>query len=75
MGLISGLLNLYILVIIIDTILSYIPKYQYKSWVLKVRALADFTQKPIRKILPRDIPFDISPLVVILAIKLIQMLW
>lgn len=69
------LIDIYILVIIVDAILSFFPQLRFNQIVLTLRKLADFTQKPIRKYLPADVPFDPSPLIVILLLNLIKALW
>jgi len=68
-------LNLYIIVLIVDAILSFFPQLRHQQAVIYLRQAADFSCKPIRKLLPPDLPFDFSPIVVILAIQLIKALW
>jgi len=70
MGIIRLIIDLYIFVIILDTILSFLPQYRHLSWVSTVRKAADFTLRPIRKQMPADLPFDFSPLVAIILLKL-----
>lgn len=72
---IRALLNLYILILVVDTILSYLPQFRNTPWGLKIKKVADFSLAPIRKVLPPDLPFDISPIIVILLVKLIEALW
>ena len=76
---IRALINLYILLIIIDTILSYLPQFKYQRWALYVRRYSNFTLNPVRRLikryLPADFPFDISPIVVIVVLKLFEALW
>lgn len=69
------LLNLYIYLLIIDAILSFFPHLRRHVVVANIRRAADFTCAPVRKILPRDLPVDFSPVVVILAIYLLMALW
>lgn len=69
------LINAYILVVILDAVLSYFPGLKGQSWVQILRQIADFTQKPIRKVLPPDMPIDLSPLIVILGLQLLMALW
>ena len=69
------ILHLYVFVIILDSVLSYMPQYQNEPWAKFVKQLADYTLKPIRKILPQDLPFDFSPLIVIIILQLIPGLW
>ena len=72
---IRSLLNLYVLVLIIDVILSYLPQFRHQPWAQFIRKAADFTCKPIRKILPPDLPFDFSPMIVIMGLQLLKVLW
>lgn len=72
---IRAILNLYIFVIIIDAILSYFPQFRHHEWARQIRKLANFTLDPVRKLLPRDLPLDFSPLVVIIVIQMIMALW
>lgn len=69
------LLNLYILVIVVDIILSYLPQFKHKQWAISIRKAADFTCQPIRRILPPDLPVDVSGFIVIVGIRLIIGLW
>lgn len=73
---IRAIIDLYVLLLIVDVILSYLPQYRNTVWGVKVRKFADFTCAPIRRILPaHDLPFDFSPMVVILILKLLEVLW
>ena len=72
---IRALLDLYTLLLIADVVLSYLPQYRYAPVVVYIRKASDLTCKPIRKLLPKDLPFDFSPLIVILIINLIKALW
>lgn len=69
------LLDLYVYVIIIDAILSFFPDLRRHQAVIYLRRAADFTCAPVRRLLPRDLPLDFSPIVVILAIYLLKALW
>lgn len=69
------LINVYIVFLIFDAILSYFPNYYRTDWGKKIKMTADFTCKHVRKHLPPDLPFDISPVIVILSLKLIELLW
>ena len=66
---IRSLINLYVLVLIIDVILSYLPQYRHQPWAQFIKKAADFTCKPIRQIMPPDLPFDFSGFIVIVALK------
>ncbi len=72
---IRSLIELYIFVIIIDTILSYLPQFKKTLWAQKIRQVCGYTTEPIRRYLPEDLPFDISPLVVIVALKIVVAIW
>jgi YggT family protein len=76
---IRTLIYLYTLIIIANTILSYIPNLANQDWVIFLRKLANYTLTPtqgvLKKVLPPDMPFDISPLVVITLFQLILALW
>ena len=75
MGIIRFLLNIYILLLIVDAILSYMPQLKSNDYVKKLRMITDFSCEPVRKLLPSDLPFDVSPLVIIVSIKIIELLW
>lgn len=69
------LIELYLIVIIVDSILGYVPQYRGKPWARKIKQAADFSLNPVRKVLPADLPFDFSPLVVILGLNLLMLLF
>lgn len=69
------IINLYIYIIILDALLSYVPQYQKYEWAKKVKQLADFSLKPVRELLPKGLPMDFSPLVVILLLQILVSLW
>jgi YggT family protein len=72
---IRALIQLYIFVLIIDVFLSFLPQLRGQSWAKAIRKAADLTCAPIRKVMPPDLPFDFSPLIVIMAFQLIRFLW
>ncbi|MCY4524143.1 MAG: YggT family protein [Halobacteriovoraceae bacterium] len=72
---IRELINLYILFIIIDSVLSYMPQFRQASWAQFIKKISDFTCAPVRKLLPENLPADFSPLIVILGLQLIKLLW
>lgn len=75
MGLIEFLINIYILLVILDAIFSYFPNLQSHDWIRNLRKVANYSCDPIRKILPRNLPYDFSPLVVIVILKLVIILF
>ena len=72
---ISAILDVYVLILIIDVILSYLPQFKNYPAAIYIRKASEFTCKPVRKLInqmfPQDFPFDFSPFIVILAIKFI----
>lgn len=70
--LIHGLLQLYIYVIIIDVILSYFPQMRSQLWAQKIHQIADVSLRPIRDMMPANLPFDISPMIVIILIQILM---
>jgi len=73
--LIRVLINIYIIILIIDAILSYYPNLNHYIWVQRIHKVANVTLNPVRKYLPKELPFDVSPIIVILGLKLIEVLW
>jgi YggT family protein len=69
--LLTEILRLYVLVIIADVILSYIPEVRQQKWAQVIRKLADFSQKPIREALPQNMPLDPAPMIVIFIINIL----
>lgn len=72
---IRALIDLYCFILIIDWILSYLPQFSHHPVVKKIAQIANYTLNPVRRYLPKELPLDISPLIVILVLKLIQALW
>lgn len=76
MPLIRTLLNLYIILLIIDSVLSYFSQFDRENWRIKIKKYADYSLEPIRKKLPaHHLPIDISPIIAILIIQLVKFLW
>ncbi|MCO4793935.1 MAG: YggT family protein [Bacteriovoracaceae bacterium] len=69
------IIDVYVFLLIVDAILSYMPQFKGHPAVLNIRKAADFTCAPVRKFLPSDLPFDASPLVVIILLKLFVLLF
>jgi YggT family protein len=72
---IRAIIQLYFFVLIIDVFLSFLPQLKNQPWAQFIRKAADLTCGPIRKIMPPDLPFDFSPLIVIMAFQLLLFLW
>lgn len=75
MNIIRTILKLYTYAIIFDAILSYFPELQKHQWRRQLKRLCDYTCDPIRRMLPPHLPFDFSPILVILIINLLMFLW
>ena len=56
------IIDLYILIVIADTVLSYLPQYRHKPWAQKISQFAGFSLNPVRRLIPGNLPFDISPI-------------
>ena len=70
--LLHQLLQLYIYVIIIDVVMSYFPQVKEQGWARTLHKIADAPQKPIREMLPQNIPLDPSPMIVIILIQMLM---
>ena len=75
MGLIRFLIDIYIMILIADIILSYLPQFKREKWATCIRQAADVVCRPIRSIMPRDLPFDFSPMIAILILNLLVYLF
>lgn len=75
MGLIRLLIDIYILVLVADVVLSYLPQFRREKWAILIHQMAEVTCRPIRSIMPRDLPFDFSPMIAILFLNLIVWLF
>ena len=72
---IKFLIEAYIFVIIADVVLSYLPQFRGAEWREQIKKLADFTCKPVREFMPQDLPFDLSPLVVMILLQMVSSLF
>ena len=75
MNIIRTLLQLYVYSLIFDAILSFFPDLQRHKWRAQLKKICDVSCNPIRKLLPPNLPFDFSPILVILIINLLMFLW
>lgn len=67
------IVEFYILLIIVDSVLSYLPQFRHEKWAKKIKQGADLSLTPVRKLLPQDLPFDFSPIVVIIILNLLML--
>jgi len=73
------LLEAYTLVLIAGIILSYLPRFRNHQAAKYIKKAAELTCGPVRKLLskiiPTNFPFDLTPIAVIVSIKILQSLW
>lgn len=74
MEIIHLILQLYIYIIIIDVVMSYFPQMRSNVFVQKIHQLADVTLRPVREMMPANLPLDISPMIVIIVIQILMQL-
>jgi YggT family protein len=69
-----ALINIFILMVLADAVISFVPNpnVQRHPVVIQLRKIVDVPQRPIRQLLPPNIPFDPSPLVIILLLRMIE---
>lgn len=73
------IIKLYVLLIMIDAICSFFPELSKHEWRRKLKKICDYSLNPVRKLLPHHLPFDFSPMIVVLGlyifIELFGFLW
>jgi len=69
------LINIYSFIIIADALLSFAPQLKNEKYTQIIKNLAGYTLNPVRKLLPTDLPFDFSPLIVLVILRLLPALW
>jgi YggT family protein len=69
-----ALINIFILMVLADAVISFVPNpnVQRHPVVIQLRKIVDVPQRPIRQLLPPNFPFDPSPLVIILLLRMIE---
>ena len=70
---IHWLIDIFILMVVIDAILSFVPNPEVRRHpvVIQLRKIVDVPQRPIRQLLPPNIPFDPSPIIIILLLRML----
>lgn len=71
---IDWVLQIFIYVIIADVLLSWVPEVRKQPWAQKLHEFANIPQKPIRDMLPKDIPLDPSPMIIIIICQILMYL-
>lgn len=69
---IDAILHIFTLIIFFDVIMSYVPDLRKHEWARTLHQIADAPQKPIRELMPKDLPLDPSPMIVIFAIQILR---
>lgn len=64
------LLQIFIYILIFDVIMSYFPDMRRQQWAQVLHKIADAPQKPIREMLPKDLPLDPTPMILIIGIQI-----
>lgn len=69
-----ALINIFILMVLVDAVISFVPNpnVQRHPVVIQLRKIVDVPQRPIRQLLPPNIPFDPSPLIIILFLRIVE---
>ena len=73
-SLVSQLLNLYFFMIIIAAIASWFAASYHNPALQLLQTIIEPILRPVRKIIPPVAGFDLSPIVILIAIKLIDIL-
>ena len=69
---ISNLIQIFIYIIIIDIIMSYFPQVREQQWAQTLHKIASAPQKPIRDLLPKDLPIDPAPMILIILCQVLM---
>jgi len=75
MRLVPGLLDLYSLVVLMAVIISWIRVDRRQPLAAIVYRLTEPVLAPIRRVLPPVAGLDFSPLVLLMALRLLRRLW
>lgn len=69
---IHSILQLFIYILIIDVLMSYFPQMRRHKWAEILHKIADAPQKPIREMLPQNMPLDPTPMILIILIQMLM---
>lgn len=69
---IDAILQIFIYIIIVDVLMSWMPQFRGQKWAQTLHKIADAPQKPIRELLPQNIPLDPTPMIVIILIQMLM---
>ena len=65
-------LQIFIYITIADVIMSWLPDMRRQPWAQKLHQIADAPQKPIRDLLPKDMPIDPCPMIIIIVCQMLM---
>ncbi len=69
---IDAILQILIYILIIDIIISYFPDLRSQKWAQSLHEVAEIPQRPIRNLLPRNLPLDPTTMIVIILIQILM---
>jgi uncharacterized protein YggT (Ycf19 family) len=69
------LLELLSLLVFVYVIISFFPELRDQPWARELNKVMEMVLKPIRDILPKDMPLDPSPMILIMLIQMLKMLF
>ena len=69
------LLELLSYLVFIDVIISFFPQLRVQSWALMVNRIVEVPLRPIREMLPKNMPLDPSPMILIMLIQMLKLLF
>jgi len=75
MGVIRFALTLYMIVVILDVALEFLPKYKDNKYAKYIAQFSAYTVNPIRKFLSPDVPYFASHALVVVLIYLLKVIW
>ncbi len=75
MGVIRLALNLYMIIIILDIALDFLPKYKDNKYAKYISQFSAYTVTPVRKFLSPDVPYFASHGLVIVLIFILKAIW
>jgi hypothetical protein len=52
--------------------MSWVPDVKGQPWAQKLHQIADAPQKPIREMLPKDMPIDPCPMIIIIICQMLM---
>jgi hypothetical protein len=68
-------LQIFIYITIADVLMSWVPDVRKQPWAQKLHQIADAPQKPIREMLPKDMPLDLCPMIIIILCEMLMFIF